>query len=255
MIWVAPSSGGQAIRGGQPGVEGGGEARRRLLQRGDQGVQVVGPDVQVGIGDDQDVVPGGGQHVDEVADFQVGTVPGGVDDECDIAAGKVGLEPTNDCGGGIGGGLHAEDDLIGRVVESADTGQGGFEQRFVTVQRFEDGDRTQGSRGGTPPEGEPDGEDPAGKGLDDADQGQEGRDRGEEVNERGHGVPSRKHPQARHAGAEQGQAREMPQLGSIQSWRAGRSDARWRHEQSMKQWRYLRTMGGCQLSCMQGQAR
>ena len=63
--------GGQAIRGGQPGVERRDEAGRRLLQRADQGVQVVGPDVQVGIGDDQDVVPGGGQHVDEVADLQV----------------------------------------------------------------------------------------------------------------------------------------------------------------------------------------
>ena len=122
--------------------------------------------------------------------FRLRTVPGGVDDESDIAAGKVGLQPTNDCGGGIGGRLHAEDDLIGRVIESADTGQGGFEQRFITVQRFEDGDRTQGSRGGTRSAGEPDDENPAGKGLDDADQGQERRDRGEEVNERGHRVPS-----------------------------------------------------------------
>ena len=67
--------------------------------------------MHVGIRDHQDVVPGRRQHVDQVADLAVDSVQGRIDDQGDIARGKPGLQAPTTAIAGIGGILHAEDDL------------------------------------------------------------------------------------------------------------------------------------------------
>ena len=133
----------EAGGGGFCGGQSGDEAGARALQLGDDFLEVVGADVEIAIGDDEHVVFGVRQHVDQIGDLGVHAAAGGIDDDPDIGFGV----PEGDAAGGgqsgIGGILCADDELNVRVVLPAEGGDGLLEQGFVAANGFENSDRRQ----------------------------------------------------------------------------------------------------------------
>ena len=80
--------GGEARFGGQPGIQRGDKAGSGNCEGRRDPVQVIRPHMEVAIRDHQHVVPGAGEHVDEVADLAVRAMLRRVHDHRDVAGWK-----------------------------------------------------------------------------------------------------------------------------------------------------------------------
>jgi hypothetical protein len=94
----------------------------------------------VAIGDRQNRVPRRRQHVDQVADLAIRAMPRRVDDQGDLALGKPRPQPIHHGDCRVGPVLHAEHDLIIRMVLHAQRSQRRLQHRLGAMQRLQDGD-------------------------------------------------------------------------------------------------------------------
>ena len=127
--------GGQTrIKRGHQANVGGGEALN-------DAAQIIRRTVQIAVGDHQQVVPGELVHVDQVRDLAVAAVLGGVHHQGDVTLGEALPQPFDNGDGRIRLVLHAEHDLLVRVVLRTHAGQCRFQQRLVAIERLEQGQR------------------------------------------------------------------------------------------------------------------
>lgn len=102
---------------------------------------VVGADAHVAVREDQHVMRGGGQHVDEVRDLAVRPVQPGVGDDRHVRAGKRGAQRVDGAQRGIVAIVHAEQELDRPVVALLAKAREVREQRPLdAVQRLDDRD-------------------------------------------------------------------------------------------------------------------
>src|SRR5262249_43596691 len=98
----------------------------------------------VAVADDEDVVLGLPGEVVQGADLVVSADHLGADHERNVTLGEVVPQALDDRDGRVPGVAHAAEDLPGRVIESAETGEVSVEVGGRALQRFEDGDRREG---------------------------------------------------------------------------------------------------------------
>ncbi len=101
----------------QAAIEAGDHPDARLGQRGGQCVQIIWPDRNVAVGEDDEGMASDLSHVDEVGDLAVDAMRRAVDDQLKV---KLGISPhqrLDDWNRAVVGILHAEDELyIPRIV-------------------------------------------------------------------------------------------------------------------------------------------
>ena len=145
-----PSAGGSSAA-----VEACHDADARLRQSGDDVLEIIGPDHDVAVGDDQHILSGLPHHVDQIRDFAVLAVPPRIDHQCQIAARKIGDKLVDDADRRVGRIVDAKHDLHRAwIALRAKTGQIGIEIGLQSVQRLEqrDGGEIRGGRRRQPDE-------------------------------------------------------------------------------------------------------
>ena len=125
--------------GRQADIERGDQPRSRLLQRRDQPFQIIPRQMQVAVGNHQDFVLGGRQHVDQVADLAIGAVLCRIDDNRDVPLREAIADAMQHLQGRVVGILNAEDDLkIGIALLKA-RDESFLEKRLVAAAGLENG--------------------------------------------------------------------------------------------------------------------
>ena len=93
------------------------------MQRGNDAAQVIGPDADVAVGYQQQVVLRLRVHVLQVRDLGVVAELFRRDDEFDVALGKIGDQTADDRRGRVALLAEAEDDLVFGVILPEETGE------------------------------------------------------------------------------------------------------------------------------------
>ena len=132
-----PEPGGGALVAGKPGVERGDKPVPGSCEGGRQPVQIVRPDMQVAIRDHQHLVPRGPEHVDEVAHLAVRAMQVGSTTTATSQSGKRACNRRTASSAGIGRVLHAEDELIQRVMLPEKRGERLFQHGLRAIERLQ----------------------------------------------------------------------------------------------------------------------
>jgi len=109
-----------------------------ILQRSDDGAQILRRHAYVAVGDHQVIVAHGAHHIDQIADLAVAAVQPAVDDAAQIRGRKLAPQAVDDRDRGIGLGVHAEEDLIARIGLNAKRAQALVGRRLDAAQRLQD---------------------------------------------------------------------------------------------------------------------
>src|SRR5262249_42510057 len=113
--------------------------------------QVIGPDLNVAVGQHDHVVTGALVDVDHVAQLRIGPQRVSITDERDVEARELVAEPAHDVDGGIAGIADAEAELKARIVLSTEAPEGLVEPGLHTAEGLQHTDRWRGAgRKGAP---------------------------------------------------------------------------------------------------------
>ena len=127
---------------GSPDIETRHQPHRGILQRSHDGVEIPRTDPDVAVGDHQDIMPGGREHVQHVADLEVGAAHTAVNHQRQVAVGKLPDQAPDGRDRGIGGLADAEDHLqVAAPPLLAKGAQVLVEPGLVAAERLQDGDR------------------------------------------------------------------------------------------------------------------